>query len=403
MAMVLAILAGGCASPQLPETPVPQPLPGERAPTAAEPAPGVSEPALAPLPREPARRLALLLPLSGAQRGPAEALRDGFIAAYLADGEPERRPALLILDEESPSPAGAYQAALDQGAQIIVGPLLKTSVAQVLPQAGAVTTIALNQLDAGIETPWNFYQFSLAPEDEAREAAARAAADGRYRALALAPDNEWGRRVLGAFLPAIEAQGGSLLAYRLYDPRETDFTAQIQRLLLVDESRDRHRQLSANLGVNLGFEPRRRTDVDFIFLAANVANGRMLWPQLRFLYAGDIPTYATSAIHIPGGGGDMDLDGIMFTDVPAVLGTSPQAQGLREAIVTRWPAGSVGLMRFHAMGFDAYALAKAASVGAELRLTGLTGRLQADAGRRIERRTDWAEFRNGGITPLPAR
>lgn len=349
------------------------------------------------------RRMALLLPLSGAQRAPAEALRDGFIAAYLADGAPERRPTLLILDEESQGAAGAYQTALDQSAQIIVGPLLKTSVAEVLPKAGTVTTIALNQLDAGVETPWNFYQFSLAPEDEAREAAARAAADGRYRALALAPDNDWGRRVLGAFLPAIEAQGGSLLAYRLYDPRETDFTAQIQRLLLVDESRDRHRRLSANLGVNLGFEPRRRTDVDFIFLAANGASGRLLWPQLRFLYAGDIPTYATSAIHIPGGGGDMDLDGIMFTDAPAVLGTTAQAQALREAVVNRWPAGSLGLMRFYAMGFDAYALAKAASVGAELRLAGLTGRLRADAERRIERRTDWAEFRNGGITPLPAR
>ena len=192
-----------------------------------------------------------------------------------------------------------------------------------------------------------------------------------------------------------------MLAYRFYNPAATDFTAQIQRLLLLDESRSRHRQLVANLGVSLEFEPRRRDDVDFIFLAANVAAARLIKPQLRFLYAGDIPTYATSAVFQAGSAGDPDLDGIMFTDAPALLAADDKAQAMKAALAQRWPPGTLGRLRFFAMGFDAYGLAAATLMDSPIEeLSGLSGRLSMDAGGRVHRRMPWAEFRNGRITPL---
>jgi outer membrane PBP1 activator LpoA protein len=342
--------------------------------------------------------VALLVPLSGPQRPLAEALRDGFLAAWLAD-DPARRPSVRILDE-APDAAAAYRQATAAGAGIIVGPLLKPAVMAVLEVAGPVTTLALNELDAGIPTPANFYQYGLAPEDEAREVARRAVAAGQLRALALAPDSDWGRRLLGAFLPALEGAGGSLRGYRFYDPGATDFTALLQRLLLLDESRERHRQLTANLGIDLSFEPRRREDVDFIFLAANTATGRLLRPQLRFLYAGDIPTYSTSAIFTPGSTGDMDLDGLRFTDAPALIGNAPEAAALRSRVLAHWEGGGVALLRFHAMGHDAYRLVHALGEGNEQPFAGLTGVLSTDEQRRIRRRTSWAEFRDGGLVPL---
>jgi hypothetical protein len=208
--------------------------------------------------------------------------------------------------------------------------------------------------------------------------------------------------MLTAFTPALETLGGQVLAYRFYDPAATDHTAQLQRLLLIDESRARHRKLAANAGIPLEFEPRRRADADLIFLAANTAAGRLIRPQLRFLYAGDIPTYATSAIYQPGSGGDADLDGIMFPDAPALLGGDPRAESLRAALSRQWPPGAVARMRFYAMGYDAYALLDAIASRGTGDLAGLSGGLWTDPGRRIHRRLPWATFRDGRIVPLPA-
>jgi hypothetical protein len=403
-----AIVAVACAplqQPPPPERPAaaqsPQTAPpGARATTLPVEPIGPIAPGLQP-PAAP-QKIALLLPLSGAQRAAAEAVRDGFIAAYLAAGQASLpRPAIMILDEEQRGAAAAYQEALQAGASVVVGPLLKESVAQVSGVAGTATTLTLNFLDGGAAVPRQFYQFALSPEDEAREVAARASADGRRRALALAPANEWGRRMIAAFDPALQEQGGVLLDYRLYDPGGTDFTADISRLLQLDEGKARHRQLSANLGVQLEFEPRRRGDADFIFLAANVAAGRLIRPQLRFLYAGDLPTYATSAIYQAGSAGDPELDGVMFTDAPALLGTDQQSQELRSGIAKHWPAGNLARMRFHAMGFDAYTLIGTLPPGPVSPLAGLSGELSVDDTGRIHRRMPWAEFRDGRIVALP--
>ncbi len=397
--MGFAIVAAACGPLQLPET-----ADGERASpadSASAATPSTAAASASVIAGGPGSgRIALLLPLSGAQRPVAEAVRDGFLAAYLADpaaGKPE----VLILDEESPGALEAYGNATASGATLVVGPLLKESVTQILPVAGSMPTLTLNFLDVGTPTPAGVYQFSLAPEDEASQAAERAAREGHLRALALAPDNEWGRRMLAAFTPALEKHGGTVLAFDYYDPNATDFTAPIQRLLLLDESRARHRQLSSYLGVPMEFEPRRRGDVDLIFLAANVATGRLIRPQLRFLYAGDIPTYSTSAIYQAGGSGDTDLDGVRFADAPALLGADPRAESLRATLVRRWPAGAAGRMRFYAMGFDAYTLMNAISSGAVDGLMGLSGILSMDPDRRIHRQLPWAEFRNGRIVPLP--
>lgn len=398
MSLGFAIVAAACGPLQLPEN-------GGVATDVVDTQPAAGAPSTRSVGSTAAtlaapRRLALLLPLSGPQRGVAEAVRDGFVAAYLAEGTGAMRPEIMVLDEERPGAAAAYQAALDAGADSVVGPLLKESVVQVLPVATA-TTLALNNVELGVPTPGGFYQFALAPEDEARQAAERAVRESRLRALVLAPDNEWGRRMLTAFKPALEELGGAVLAYRFYDPGATDFTAQIQRLLLLDESRARHRALSTYLGVASEFEPRRRADVDFIFLAANVSAGRLIRPQLRFLYAGDIPTYSTSAIYAVGRSGDVDLDGIRFVDAPALLGGDPRADSLRATLERQWPAGAAGRMRFYAMGYDAYNLMRGLSTGASEGLVGLSGVLSLDADRRVHREMPWAEFRNGRIVTLP--
>ena len=128
----------------------------------------VSAPAL---PSLPASSLALILPLSGALAPTAEAVRDGFMAAALKT--PNHLPVRLYDSGNSnASSLAAYQQALREGASFVVGPLRKESIAAIaaLGQLPA-PVLALNYLDETAQAPANFFQFGLAPEDEARAAA----------------------------------------------------------------------------------------------------------------------------------------------------------------------------------------------------------------------------------------
>ena len=79
--------------------------------------------------------------------------------------------------------------------------------------------------------------------------------------------------------------------------------------------------MSAQLNINLEFTPRRRDDIDFLFLAANADQARLLVPQLRFFQAHDLALYATSYVYSgkPDPAVDADLDGIIFGDMNWIL------------------------------------------------------------------------------------
>lgn len=302
------------------------------------------------------QQLALILPLSGRHQSSAEAVRDGFLASFFQHGEDGDRPAIRIYDA-NPSPSAAYQRALDDGADFVVGPLTKEAVTEVAQYAiGNVTVLTLNNLPDDTVPPANFYQFALAPEDEARQVAERAILDGRNRGIALVPNNDWGMRQLRAFADALQARGGSLLGYRFYDAAAVDFSSPITELLLLNESRARHRRLEADLQVTLEFQPRRRQDAQFIFLATRAATARLIRPQLRFHFAHDLPVYATSAAYEAGAGPNNDLNGIVFADMPWELAPDSTAVALRETLVRYWPDRAGALGRLYAMGFDAYRL-----------------------------------------------
>ncbi|MCY3730258.1 MAG: penicillin-binding protein activator [Rhodospirillaceae bacterium] len=243
-------------------------------------------------------QIAVLLPFSGLQQSVARVVRDGFIAAHLSSAaHADGGTILKFYDTTLLGPQEAYLRAQADGADFVVGPLLKPEVEAVIGSAGLIPTLALNSIETQRPVPSNLYQFALAPEDEAREVARHAVANGATHAVALIQNSDWGQRLLGSFRDELESLGGQLLQYRTYDSGSQDFSATITMLLNIERSDQRRQRLAANLGMALQFEPRRRQDVDLIFVAADASAGRLLVPQLRFHYAGDIPTYATSAVH----------------------------------------------------------------------------------------------------------
>ncbi len=407
-----AFLVSSCAT-QPPEPAVGTaltPAPRQAAPAQRNPAPAAPAPA-APRPTLPgaAPHVALLLPLTGLQAAAAATIRDGFLTAYYV-GPSAERPRLRLYDTGSRSVSEAVDDAVRAGAQFIVGPLTREEVAAAaqLPEPRP-PILALNFLPAGAESPSAFYQFALSPEDEAREVAQRILAEGHRRGVAIAPDGEWGSRVLAAFREALTAGGGTLLAAAHYDPLATSFEPAIADVLRLDESTARFKRIEAIVGGRLQFQPRRRGDIEFIFAPSAAATARLLIPQLKYFFAGNLPTYATSEAYEPNPTADEDLEGLKFPDMPWVLG-SGLADSVRLAANAAWSAGGPPRNRLFAFGFDAERLMmalRAAPGGAQpqpersISLEGLTGQLTLEPSGRVHRGLEWAQMHDGTPRLLP--
>jgi outer membrane PBP1 activator LpoA protein len=328
-------------------------------------------------------------------------VRDGFLAAYY-EQHGGTRPSIRIYDSTALGPETAYRQALAEGAEFIVGPLTKDEVAAV-SNAGIVSvpTLALNHMSEGSLPPPLMFQFALDPEEEARQVAARVIADGYSRGVVLVPKNDWGQRVYTAFESRLTQLGGSVAGVEFYDPSARDYSAPVTRVLLIDESRARARALMSTLGTRMEFEPRARTDVQFVFIGAQPQQGRSLRPALRFHLSQNLPVYSTSDIFEPDIQANDDIEGVIFPDMPWVISPDAVSTELRSALQRHWPVRARGRGRLYAFGFDAYRLIPALRSGiASGPILGMTGLLRVNPNGRVYRELDWAQVSNGRARTL---
>jgi len=366
----------------------------------------MGDPALASAPRQ----IALLLPLNSAAREPARAIRDGFLAAHMAalrESDSTRRDTaardttIRVYDTSTGGAEAAYLRAQVEGADFIVGPLIREAVQSVLRQSGLVPTLTLNYTLDDTEVFGNTYQFALSPDDEAIAVARRAIALGQRRAVALIPSNDRGYRIYNSFTEEYQALGGEVLAFMGYDNAIETYGTRISTLLNLDRSSARERTLQANVRESIEFEPRRRQDIDMIFLIANAADGRQLAPQLEYYYAGDIPTYSISEIYEPAARDrESDLNRVIFPYVPWLLEPDAETIRVRRTIEARWPTRSVSMAQFFGMGMDSYRIVQTLYRDPFFTsIQGSTGVLRMDTNGRIHRDLPFAQFR-GGIAQL---
>jgi len=346
--------------------------------------------------------IGLLLPLSGRYARAAQAIEDGFMAAYYDARQGKGpRPELHVYDigDYADDVVHAYRQAKQDGMKFIVGPLSKSAVDDLLQNAQiSMPVLALNQADKpGLSNP-EVFQFGLSPEDEARQVAERAVLDGRYQAVSLVPQGNWGQRVAQAFASRFTQLGGTVLTTQTYDPSRHDYSRAIRHMLHLDQSRQRKDALERVIGRRVKFEPRRRQDVDMVFLAAFPQQARLIRPQLRFFHASRLPVYATS--HVFSGAvdpsADHDMDGIVFPGMPWTL--KPGSYPVEQTLGKHWGALFRHNKRLFALGYDAYRmipLLRGNPPGFTGYFPGATGKLYVGTDEHIYRKLLWARFRDG--------
>lgn len=349
-------------------------------------------------------KIALALPLEGPLATAGKAIRDGFLAAYYLDDSADRGETdIRIFNTAGTAFADLYKQLSEQDIDLIVGPLEKEALAglgsmNTLP----VPALGLNYLPADTRPADGLYQFGLSAEDEARQIADRLAAEQLRQVLVLIPGGEWGDRVEAALLKRMASnERVALDIERFY--REDNLRAVTADLLGITVSRDRAIQVERTIGMDVEFEPRRRQDADAIVMVAEPTVARQFKPLFAFYFGGDLPVYSPSIIYegTPAPSRDRDLNGVIFTDIPWVLGDDNElrTRATENLSGTRGQPG-----RLFAMGADAWHLSKRLPLLKQVEsasISGQTGILTMTAEGSIHREQLWAQFRNGVPELIP--
>jgi len=353
--------------------------------------------------------VAVLLPLSANGTGAAAAaIRDGLVAAWERSRAGGSRPPDLRfhdIGENAGFARTAYTRAVAEGADAVVGPLRKEAVAAIVTQRRLpVPTITLNTVEIGgtARSP-NVVQFGLAPEDEARAAAERAAALSLDNAIVLQSDDSRGDREAQAFRDELYARGGDVVHVAVLPGDQYDYSAQLREALGIDDSDVRFKRLSATIGEKLFFEPAIRNDLDVVFMALTSEQARSARPQLDFFRAREVPRLGTSRIASLDGDAksDRDLNSIFYPDAPWVLRESLADDPLRRDIVASFPQADGAYAKLYALGVDAWQIVEnLGALGEGQRIDGYTGDLELAADGRIRRHLDWAQYREGVAVPV---
>lgn len=169
-------------------------------------------------------KVGLILPLA-ASGNAALAAQSMKNAAEMALAEFNAPNIQLLVKDDGGTVQGAQAAAqqvLDEGAEIVLGPLFAHSVAPAgqLSRSRGVPVIAFST-DANVAAR-GVYLLSFLPESDVDRIVSYAVAEGRRSFAALVPDNAYGSVVQAAFQQTVARRGARVIAIERYpqDPQQ---------------------------------------------------------------------------------------------------------------------------------------------------------------------------------------
>jgi ABC-type branched-subunit amino acid transport system substrate-binding protein len=182
-------------------------------------------------------RIALLLPLSGPNAGLGQAMLEAAQMA-LFDFADDRFE--LLPHDTGGTPEGAQEAArlaVSDGASLVLGPLLASSVKAVAPIVKAANVPMISFSSDRTVAGDGVYVMGFLPRAEVARVVAFARRQGHARLAAIAPDNAYGATVVQALQQAAQDNGAKVTRVRLYDPQTSDFTELVKDLASYDQRR----------------------------------------------------------------------------------------------------------------------------------------------------------------------
>ena len=193
-------------------------------------------------------QIALILPLTGDYANIGRIIRDGFLYAQkeaqtTSPTAAQKTMQINVYDSnQDQNIVAIYQQATDQGADMVIGPLLKENVDALLDHSPLATpVITLNYAsDEQNTVNGEVFQFGLYPEDEAEQIAEKLL-DKEYNAIVvMAAADEWGERMVRRFSETYLKLQGTIREVYYYDTEFEDYAPSVQSLFHLDKSIQRH-------------------------------------------------------------------------------------------------------------------------------------------------------------------
>ncbi|EKK4002222.1 penicillin-binding protein activator [Cronobacter sakazakii] len=390
-------------------TPAPAPAQADNAAlptdsTQPQPTDGVASPAAAPVDDLAAQ------PDAPQNTQPAQQPVDAQpVAAAPANPAAE----IKIYDTSSQSITQILAQAQQDGASLVVGPLLKESVDGVLKSGTPLNVLALNQPETVQNRP-NVCYFALSPEDEAADAAAHIWQEGKRAPLLLVPYSALGDRVTKAFADRwTQLGGGTVLQQKFGSVNELKMNINGGTGIALTGS-----PVAASLpqqqpvtigGLSIPAPPTDAQitagtsgNVDAVYILATPSEIALIKPMIA-MRAGShsgATLYASSRSAQGGSGPDfrLEMEGLEFSDIPMLTGGNPALMQQALAAVNN----DYSLARLYAMGVDAWSLANHFSQMRQVpgfQLSGNTGALSATQDCVINRKLTWLKYQQGQLVP----
>jgi ABC-type branched-subunit amino acid transport system substrate-binding protein len=163
-------------------------------------------------------KVGVILPLSG-QGNAGVAAQSMKNAAEMALAEFQNPNIQLLIKDDAGNAQGAQQASqqsLDEGAEIILGPLFALSVpAAAQPARPRNVPLIAFSTDSSVAGR-GVYLLSFLPESDVNRIIDYAAGTGKRSFAALLPENAYGNVVEAAFKQAVGRRGGRIVAFEKY-------------------------------------------------------------------------------------------------------------------------------------------------------------------------------------------
>ncbi|HBC6258658.1 TPA: penicillin-binding protein activator [Proteus mirabilis] len=288
-----------------------------------------------------------------------------------------------------------------EGADLIVGPLLKPEVIKTIELKSGLPVLALNEVD-NIPLATTVCFFSLSPEDETRNAAQHLRQQQKSNPLIIVPDNKFGQRMAQTFADEWQRSGGGTVLQQTFGSLDS-LKSSINRgvgirmtgtpVLPTD---------NAPLPLDTASMPTTNGAIDSVYIIATSDELTLIKPMIDMAISTKKrpPIYVSSRSNQGGMGPDfrMEMDGIQFSDIPLMTGANlPLMQKASSKF-----ANDYSLMRLYAMGIDAWSLANNYNelTKGTLQFNGVSGSLRVEDNCTIYRQLPWMQFKQGKIEPV---
>ncbi|HDR2472784.1 TPA: penicillin-binding protein activator [Enterobacter soli] len=318
----------------------------------------------------------------------------------------------LKIYDTSSQPLDQVLAQVQQdGASIVVGPLLKNNVDELMKSNTTLNVLALNQPEQ-VQNRANICYFALSPEDEARDAARHIHEQGKQAPLLLIPRSTLGDRVATAFAQEWQKLGGGIVLQQKFGS-VSELRGGVNGGAGISLSGS---PVSASLpqqqgvtigGLNIPAPPtdaqiRGGGKVDAAYIVATPEEIAFIKPMIAMRNGSQsgATLYASSRSAQGTAGPDfrLEMEGLQYSEIPMLAGSNPALMQQALGAVRN----DYSLARLYAMGVDAWALANHFTQMRQVpgfELNGNTGDLTATQDCVINRKLSWLKYQQGQIVP----